>query len=95
MEKHHRTFDIVQNTNGGIGMITEVSYTQEIYKYSVMWFTGRAKNAWWDTNELTVIGNAMETIAVSMCNPLGNSARVVSKTLFNSKQEENICPSSI
>jgi len=78
-ETVHKPFDFVESKNGSIGFITlvNVNSSQKEFKdqvsYAVNWIKGSEKSAWWNHDELNVIGNMFKEIAKSVNSSIWNS----------------------
>jgi hypothetical protein len=69
-----RPLDFIVTGNGNVGMITEVAVTQGIPSASVAFLGSDVdeKNAWWDADEFTVIGNLPDLLAKNLSHPFGS-----------------------
>lgn len=76
MLKH---LDIVETPKGGIALVKEVSMTQGLRKYSLIYFKnpGLEPTAWWAEINLTKIANLPKILAKAMAHPFGNGEKIV------------------
>lgn len=96
MAEAFRPFDIVRSVKKPecIGMIAEVDLnncqSDPIHQvsYRIQWFVGNLHNAWFDNNELEYVDNVMETIAKTMCHPLGSSSKHVRSLMYHIRRRK-------
>lgn len=89
LRKVHKPFDFVESEKGSFGYIQEVSVNecQEGFEnqvsYSVNWIKNVANehNAWWNHNDLSVLGNMFKEIAKCAVHPFGNNEDVIDKIM--------------
>ena len=85
LSKVHKPFDFVESKKGSIGYIQEVSINEcqvgfdNQVSYSVNWIKNVAldHNAWWQHDDLIVIGNMFKAIAKCAVHPYGNNEDVI------------------
>lgn len=92
LSKALRPFDVVTLSNGedGVGFIKEVSVSRSQpmpeyqISYSVHWWIGKHKSAWYRACDLVSHSNVLIDIAINTCHPMGRSHEYVEK-IFCSK----------
>jgi len=89
LSKVHKPFDFVESKKGSLGYIQEVSVNEcqdgfdNQVSYYVNWIKNVAHehNAWWNHNDLSVLGNMFKEIAKCSVHPFGNNKGVIDKIM--------------
>lgn len=84
IENSYKPYDVVSDKNNNVGFINEVN---PHFEYSVTWLVGGkyCKTAWYNSSELIVHCNLFVKIAQESCHPMGTSAELVNKLMWESK----------
>ena len=89
LDKVHKPFDFVKSKKGSFGYIREVGINEcqegfdDQVSYAVNWIINESgeRTAWWQHNELIVIGNMFKEIAKCAVHPFGNNKDMVDKIM--------------
>jgi hypothetical protein len=89
LSKVHKPFDFVESKSGSFGYIQEVNINEcqdgfnDQISYSVNWIKNVAneRNAWWNHEDLIVIGNMFKEIAKCAVHPFGDNERFIDKIM--------------
>lgn len=89
LSKVHKPFDFVENKKGSWGYIQEVNINESQdefdsqVSYSVNWIknVNHEHNAWWNHNDLIVLGNIFKEIAKCAVHPFGNNRDMIDKIM--------------
>lgn len=73
MNREIRALDFVKTPGGHVAMVKETTVTQGKIQVSIVYIGPcSGKNAWWNEDELEVIGSLPLLLARTMCHPFGD-----------------------
>lgn len=89
LNKVHKPFDFVESKKGSFGYVQEVNINecQEGFdnqvSYAINWVKNvdNEHNAWWNHNDLKVIGNMFKEISKCAVHPFGNNEEWIDKIM--------------